>query len=148
MKKQSKSRNIKLYLKDRLMNIAVELPSGKILNIARFIALIPVTTTSNSGYDLILEGYSSPINLEPRDADALKQLLQLDRDVVTADKSKWEKEQQLHHNQRALTLLAQRIKRHHNISQAESLQREEIFDNFKQIIDAERLPEQKLYSQS
>ncbi|MBD2433863.1 MULTISPECIES: hypothetical protein [Fischerella] len=130
------------------MNIAVELPSGKILNIARFIALIPVTTTSNNGYDLILEGYPAPINLEPTDADALKKLLQLNKDVVTAKKSEWEKEQQLQQNQRALALLAQRIKRHQNMSQAESRQREEIFDNFKQIIDAERLPEQKLYSQS
>jgi hypothetical protein len=130
------------------MNTTVELPSGKILNITRFIALIPVTTTSNSGYDLILEGYSSPINLESRDADALKELLQRNHDVVITDKSKWDKEQQLQHNQPALTLLAKRIKRHHNISQAESLQREEIFDNFKKIIDAERLPEQKLYSKS
>jgi hypothetical protein len=130
------------------MNIAVELPSGKILNIARFIALIPVTTTSHHGYDLILEGYPAPINLEPTDADALKKLLQLDRDVVTAEKFEWEKQQQLQHNQQALALLAQRIKRHQNMSLAESRQREEIFDNFKQIIDGERLPEQKLYSQS
>jgi len=43
------------------MNNSVELPSGKILNIVRFVALIPNTNTSNQGYDLILEGYSSPI---------------------------------------------------------------------------------------
>lgn len=45
------------------MNNLVELPSGKILNIVRFVALIP-NNTSNQGYDLILEGYSSPIYLE------------------------------------------------------------------------------------
>ncbi|MCP6759641.1 MAG: hypothetical protein NHB32_12915 [Fischerella sp. CENA71] len=130
------------------MNIAVELPSGKILNIARFIALIPVTTTSNNGYDLILEGYPAPINLESKDGDALKKLLQLDKNVVNAQKSEWKKEQQLQQNQQALALLAQRMKYHQNMSQAESRQREERFDYFKQIIDAERLPEQKLYSQS
>ena len=42
------------------MNITVELPSGKILDIARFIALLP---DCNSTYQLILEGYSNPINL-------------------------------------------------------------------------------------
>jgi hypothetical protein len=46
------------------MNIAVELPCGKILNIARFIALIPVTTTSNNGYDLILEGYPAIVFID------------------------------------------------------------------------------------
>lgn len=46
------------------MNNPVELPSGKILNIARFVALIPNTDTCNIGYDLILEGYSIPIYLE------------------------------------------------------------------------------------
>lgn len=129
------------------MNIAVELPSGKILNLFRFIALIPVTTTSNN-YNLILEGYSAPITLESDDAEALKKLLQLDKNLVTANQLELDKQKQLKQNQRAIALLKQRIQRHENMSEAESLHREEIFENFKQIIDAERLPEQKLYSQS
>ncbi len=51
---------------------------GKILNIARFIALFPVSNTTDTDYNLILEGYSIPINLEPTDADALKKILQLE----------------------------------------------------------------------
>ena len=129
------------------MNIAVELPSGKILNLSRFIALIPITTTSNN-YNLILEGYSAPITLESDDAEALKKLLQLDKDLVTANQLELDKQKQLKQNQRAIALLKQRMKRHENMSEAESLHREEIFENFKQIIDAERFPEQKLYSQS
>jgi hypothetical protein len=54
------------------MNNPVELARGKILNIVHFVALIPNTDTCNVGYDLILEGYSSPIYLEPLDANALK----------------------------------------------------------------------------
>ncbi|MBW4594940.1 MAG: hypothetical protein KME46_19045 [Brasilonema angustatum HA4187-MV1] len=129
------------------MNLAVELPSGKILNLSRFIALIPLTTTSKN-YNLILEGYSAPITLESDDVEALKKLLQLDKDLVTANQLELHKQKQLNQNQRAIALLKQRIQRHENMSEAESLHREEIFEKFKQIIDAERLPEQKLYSQS
>jgi hypothetical protein len=125
------------------MNTPVKLPSGKILNLARFIALLPITTTTDSGYDLILEGYSAPINLESRDADALKRLLKLNADISGSDPN-----EQLRQNQPAIALLAKRIERSKNISQAESLQREQLFEDFKQIIDAERLSGQQLYSQS
>jgi hypothetical protein len=130
-----------------IMNIAVELPSGKILNIARFIALIPINTANNISYDLILEGYSSPVNLEVNDAETLKKILFLDKYLIPVNQSEWEKHKQLQQNQRAIALLQQRIKRHENISETESLQREDLFNDFKQVIDAERLPGQKLYSE-
>jgi hypothetical protein len=130
-----------------IMNIAVELPSGKILNIARFIALIPINTANNISYDLILEGYSSPVNLEVNDAETLKKILFLDKDLIQVNQSEWEKHKQLQQNQRAIALLQQRIKRYENISETESLQREDLFNDFKQVIDAERLPGQKLYSE-
>lgn len=131
------------------MNIPIELPSGKILNIARFIALLPVSTTIDSSYNLILEGYSAPINLELRDADALKKLLQLDsKTLVPTDRYEWNLEEQLHQNQRAIQLLAKRIESHQKISIQESLEREQLFDDFKQIIDSQRLPGQKLYTDS
>ena len=129
------------------MNIAVELPSGKILNITRFIALIPITTANNISYDLILEGHSAPVNLELRDAETLKKILFLNKDLVVLNQSESEKQKQLQPNQRAIALLKERIKRHENMSQTELMQQEEIFNDFKEIIDAERLPGQKLYSE-
>jgi hypothetical protein len=129
------------------MNNPVELPSGKILNIARFVALIPNADTSNIGYDLILEGYSSPIYLEALDANALKQILQLEKDKKnTKTYSDWDKDEQLRKNKKAIALLAKRIERHQNMSEEESKEREELFEEFKQRIDSERLPGQKLYS--
>ncbi len=129
------------------MNNPVELPSGKILNIARFVALIPNTDTNNIGYDLILEGYFSPISLEASDASALKKVLQLEKDKKIIDTyTDWDKDKQLRKNQKAIALLAQRIERHQNMSEEESKEREELFDKFKQRIDSERLPGQKLYS--
>lgn len=124
-----------------VVNIPVELPSGKILNIARFIALIPIHTANNISYDWILEGHSVPVNLELQDAETLKKILFLDNNSVAVSQSEGEKQKQLQlqQNQRAMTLLKQRMKRHENISESESIQREEVFNDFKQIIDAERI---------
>ncbi|MDF5730323.1 MAG: hypothetical protein PUP92_20450 [Rhizonema sp. PD38] len=131
------------------MNNPVELPNGKILNIVRCVALIPSANTSNIGYDLILEGYSSPIHLEASDASALKQILQLEQDrKITATYSAWDKDEQLRKNQKAITLLAKRIEHNQNMSEEELKEREELFEEFKLRIDASRLPDQKLYSQS
>jgi len=134
-------------MKAQYMNTPVKLPSGKILNIARFIALLPINTTTDTYFHLILEGYSTPINLELRDANALKEILQLETESLVTTDIEWER-LQLGKNQQAIAILAKRIERNTNMPQAESMQREELFEDFKQTIDAERLPGQKLYSLS
>ncbi|BAY31814.1 hypothetical protein NIES2107_37000 [Nostoc carneum NIES-2107] len=131
------------------MTKTIELPSGKILNIARFIALLPVTNTTDSSYHLILEGYPHPINLELSDAQALKKALELDQDkAVSTDESGWDQEKQLQKNQRAMAILRKQIEENDNMSDAESLQRQEFFEEFKKIVDAERPEGQKLYAES
>ncbi|XHR84724.1 MAG: hypothetical protein ACFKPT_10730 [Gloeotrichia echinulata GP01] len=131
------------------MKTNVELPSGKILNIAHFIALLPVSNALDTGYQLILEGYPTPIDLELSDAQTLKQILELDQDkIVSNNQSGWDKDKQLQKNQRAIQLLAERIARNKNMSESESSERQELFESFKQTIDAQRLPGQKLYSES
>ena len=129
------------------MTTTIELPSGKILNIARFIALLPVSKNSDSSYHLILEGYPHHINLESSDAQALKKILELDKqNTVSTNQSGWDKDKQILKNQRAMELLAKRMEEHKNMSDAESLQRQELFEEFKKTVDAQRLPGQKLYS--
>jgi hypothetical protein len=131
------------------MNTTVELPSAKIFNIARFIALLPASNITDSAYHLILEGYPTPINLELSDAQTLKKILELDKDkIVSTNQSVWDEDKQLVKNKRAIELLAERIERHKNMSETESMQRKELFDEFKEIVDAQRLPGQKLYSDS
>ena len=106
------------------MNTSIELPSGKILNITRFIALIPNNNNIDSDYQLILEGYPHPINLESSDAQNLKIILQskLDQNTpISAHKSTWNQQEQLQKNQKAMAILAQRIAQHKNISDEESL---------------------------
>ncbi len=120
----------------------VELPSGKILNIARFIALLPASNTRDSSYQLILEGYPNPIDLESSDAQILKKNLQLDK-----DKSPWDKDKQLQKNQRAIELLGKQIEHYQNIPESESIARQELFESFKQTIDSQRPEGQKLYAE-
>ena len=55
--------------------------------------------------------------------------------------------EQLRKNQSAIALLKKRIERNQKMSEEESNQREEFLADFKKIIDEQRLPGQKLYSQ-
>ena len=125
------------------MNKSIELPSGKILNIARFIALLPPNDTTDGSYQLLLEGYPNPINLESSDAQTLKKTLELDKKT-----SVWDKNKQLQENQRAIKILEKRIEYFQNIPESESIARQELFENFKQTIDSQRPDGQKLYLES
>ena len=128
------------------MNTIAKLPSEKILDISRFVAIIPIKNVVNASYDLILEGYSRPINIEANDAYALEQLLESNQNKHKDSEILGYEQEQLKRNQRPLELLAKRIDLHRNMSEEESREREELFEEFKQIIDAQRLPGQKLYS--
>ncbi|MCF4967341.1 hypothetical protein CV014_09595 [Nostoc sp. CMAA1605] len=68
--------------------------------------------------------------------------------IVNRHHSGWDKEKQLQKNQRAMELLAKCIEQHKHMSDAESSQRQEFFEEFKKIVDAERPEGQKLYSES
>lgn len=125
------------------MNTSIELPSGKILNIARFIALLPASNITDSSYQLILEGYPNPINLESSDAETLKKILELDKHI-----SVWDKDKQLQKNQRAIEILKKQMEHYQNIPESESIARQELFESFKQTIDSQRADGQKLYSES
>ncbi|MFM6157324.1 MAG: hypothetical protein ACKO3K_12065 [Cuspidothrix sp.] len=131
------------------MNTSIELPSGKIININRFIALIPHNNI-DSDYQLILEGYPHPINLESSDAQNLKTILQskLDQNTTTTThQSTWNQQEQIQKNQKAMAILAKRIAQHKNMSDEESLQQQEFFEEFKKTVDSQRPLGQKLYSE-
>lgn len=131
------------------MNNYIELPSGKIINIARFIALIP-NNNIDRDYHLILEGYPHPIKLETSDAQNLKVILQsklYKNTTITTHQSTWNQQEQIQKNQKAMAILAQRISQHKNMSEEESLQQQEFFEEFKKTVDSQRPVGQKLYSE-
>lgn len=123
------------------MNTTLELPTGKIIDLNRFVALLPNKTTQEPQYLLILEGYSQAISIDSVEAKFIKQYLQLKSNQNS--NSSWDREEQLRKNQPKLKLLRERIER---IKQDQpSPEKAAAFEEFKQIIDAERPVGQKLY---
>jgi hypothetical protein len=123
------------------MNSNIELPSGKIFNLDRFVALLPDNTTGDLKYSLILEGYSHNIKLTQTEADLIKQELKLKSYSHKYDV--WDREEQIRKNQPKLKLLKEWIDKTKNRqSTPESIA---AFEEFKKTIDAERPAGQKLY---
>ncbi|MGB5631733.1 MAG: hypothetical protein WBM44_06010 [Waterburya sp.] len=117
------------------MNKAVQLPSGKIIDLSRFIALIPNDDTAeNHLYSLILEGYPQPINLNPEEASSIKKHLQVETEKK--HNGTWDREEQLRLNQPKMKKLKEKIER---MKQEEpSAEKAEFFENFKKTMDAHR----------
>jgi hypothetical protein len=120
----------------------LELSSGKVLDLTRFIALLPDSTAKESKYELILEGYPHPINLEPEEAVTIKQHLQA-KTTSVQENGGWDREEQLRKNQPKMKLLKEWIEK--TKKEQPTPEKEAAFEEFKQIIDAERPEGQKLY---
>lgn len=122
------------------MKTPVELPSGQILDLDRCIALRPNTADN---YELILEGYPHSIEISTPDALQLKQLLKSSpRARVFATRTEVE---QLQRNLLAAEKLRAIIDR--DRQQQPSIEAAEFFEEFKQIMDANRPVGSKLYSE-
>ena len=126
------------------MNRTIELSSGKIIDLDRFVALIPSEKATDETYSLILEGSVSAIALNSQEAESIKQRLHAIRHQEK--NGTWDPKAQLEKNQIAIALLKKRIARNKQMSDAESEQRAEFLANFKQAIDEQRITERKLYS--
>ena len=126
------------------MTTTIELPSGKIIDLNRFVALVPDEKTANQEYHLILEGYDKAIALDCQEALTVKEHLKL--------KSKqngngvWDREEQLRKNQPAIELLKKRIAKNQLMSEEESNQRLEFLTDFQKTVDEQRVSERKLYT--
>ena len=126
------------------MNKTIELPSGKIIDLNRFVALVPDEKTGNQEYHLILDGYDKAIALDSQEAKSIKELLK----VKSTQNSNgvWDREEQLRKNQPAIKLLKKRIARNKLMSNAESNRRARFLTGFKKAVDEQRISERKLYS--
>jgi hypothetical protein len=122
------------------MHSNIELPSGKVFNLDRFIALLPTENTEKYQYSLILEGYSQAIEIDKTEAEVIKQKLQLTSNTYNGS---WDQEEQIRKNQPKLKLLRERMERDkHKQSTPERIAE---FEAFKKTFDAERPEGQKLY---
>ena len=126
------------------MNTTIELSNGKIINLNRFVALIPDEKTANNQYHLILEGSEREIVLDSQEAALLKEHLK----VKSKQNSNgiWDREEQIRKNQPAIELLKKRIAKNKLMSEEESRQRAEFLADFQQKVDEQRISQRKLYS--
>lgn len=92
------------------MNKTIELSTGKIVDLSRFVALIPGgETAEKSQYSLILEGYPQAINLNSEEVSLIKKHLQLDTEKK--HNGTWDREEQLRLNQPKMKKLKEKIDR-------------------------------------
>ncbi|MEM7758102.1 MAG: hypothetical protein AAF298_08260 [Cyanobacteria bacterium P01_A01_bin.40] len=125
------------------MNKTIELSTGKIVDLSRFVALIPndeASVESPHQYSLILEGYAQSINLNLEEANSVKKHLQVDTEKK--HNGTWDREEQLRLNQPKMKKLKEKIER---MKQEEpSAEKAEFFESFKETMDAHRTG-RKLY---
>ncbi len=126
------------------MNTTIELSSGKIIDLNRFVALVPDEKLEHQEYHLILEGYEKAITLDSQEAASVKEHLK----VKSKQNSNgiWDREEQIRKNQPAIELLKKRIAKNKLMSEEESRQRAEFLADFQQKVDEQRISERKLYS--
>lgn len=124
------------------MNKTIELSTGKIVDLSRFVALLPNDeAVENRQYSLILEGYSQAINLNSEEASSIKKHLQVDTEKK--HNGTWDREEQLRLNQPKMKKLKEKIER---MKQEEpSAEKAEFFESFKRTMDAHRPEGRKLY---
>lgn len=120
------------------MSSILELPNGKIVNLDRFIALLP----NKDRFSLVLEGYPQAIDIDQTEADAIKRKLNL---ASYNHNGNWDREEQIRKNQPKLKLLREWMDKRQQ--EAHSAEKEAEFEDFKRIIDAERPVGQKLYEE-
>lgn len=123
------------------MTNTIELPSGKIIDLNRFVALIPDEKATDKTYSLILQGCEKAIALDVTEAISVKEHIRLKSNKN--HNGVWDREEQLRKNQPKLKKLREWIdqKKH----ESPSPEKEAAFEAFKQTIDAERPVGQKLY---
>ncbi len=126
------------------MNTTIELSSGKIINLNRFVALVPDEKAAKEEYHLILEGSDRAITLDSQETISVKEHLK----VKSKQNSNgvWDREEQIRKNQPAIELLKKRIAKNKLMSEEESRQRAEFLADFQQKVDEQRISERKLYS--
>ena len=123
------------------MNKAIELPTGKIIDLNRFVALIPDNKNENDEYLLLLEGYPQPLKIDSKDIAVLKQHLPLQSSQNT--NVSWDREEQIRLNQPKMKKLKDKIERMKQ--EQPSAEKAEFFENFKKTMDAHRPEGRKLY---
>ena len=87
---------------------SIKLPSGKLIDLSRFVALLPDEETTEDNYKLSLAGLNQAIEIDSKDAKFIIQKLELESRTNQAPVGEqWDKEAQLRKNQPLMKLIEQ-----------------------------------------
>ncbi len=90
------------------MNSTIKLPSGKLIDLSRFVALLPDEEKAENRYKLSLSGLDKAIELDSFDAEFISKKLELKSGTDNSHLSgEWDKEAQLRQNQPLMKLIKQ-----------------------------------------
>ena len=90
------------------MTATIKLPSGKLIDLSRFVALLPDEETTENNYKLSLAGLNQAIKIDSRDAEFISQKLELTSRTNHAHVgAQWDKKAQLRKNQPLMKLIEQ-----------------------------------------
>ena len=90
------------------MSSTIKLPSGKLIDLSRFVALLPDEETTENNYKLSLAGLNQVIEIDSKDAEFISQKLELESRTNHAPvREQWDKEAQLRKNQPLMKLIKQ-----------------------------------------
>ena len=124
------------------MSLTIELSTGKVIDLSRFVALLPNDEAEETHqYSLLLEGSTQPVNLNPEEAKSIKEHLQLNSQKK--HNGTWDREEQIRLNQPKMKKLREIIER--KKQEQPSAEKAEFFENFKKTMDAHRPEGRKLY---
>jgi hypothetical protein len=90
------------------MSSTIKLPSGKLIDLSRFVALLPDEEKTEKHYKLSLAGLDKAIDIDSFDAEFISKKLELESDINNYYLSgEWDKEAQLRKNQPLMKLIKQ-----------------------------------------
>ncbi len=90
------------------MSSTIKLPSGKLIDLCRFVALLPEEQTTEDKYKLSLDGLNQDIIIDSKDAQFISQKLSFNSGLNNSpSEGQWDKEAQLLLNQPLMKLIKQ-----------------------------------------
>ena len=90
------------------MNKTTKLPSGKLIDLSRFVALYEDDNSSKNSYKLSLDGLTKTINIDVADAEFINQKLESNLDLHSPHANPhWDEEAQLRKNKPLMKIIKQ-----------------------------------------
>lgn len=124
------------------MSSTIKLPSGKLIDLSRFVALLEDDNSTENNYKLSLDGLNQTINIDAIDAEFISQKLESNLDTHSSHTNQdWDEEAQLQKNQPLMKLIKQWQEQKNGKPPTEEEMRE--YQDIQESLKRNRFSEQK-----